>query len=157
MIVAGREISALLTQGIEFVRKGQVATAFFGGRLFGTLLRRCSCFSFSTCICHGMKNLRGSSVVLITAMGWARLVVKRRNRRWEGRSSSSQDGIMRTNTVRSLGFASQNKILVTSKKFTHTWVVLGGYRFNVYFDRKEIDEKRKYKKENAEVKNQFEK
>ena len=34
---------------------------------------------------------------------------------------------------------------------------LGGYRFNVYFDRKEMDEKRKEKNENAEAKNQFEK
>ena len=36
-------------------------------------------------------------------------------------------------------------------------LVLGGYRFNVYFDRKEMCEKRKYKKENAEAENQFEK
>ena len=35
--------------------------------------------------------------------------------------------------------------------------VLGGYRFNVYFDRKEMGEKRKEKNENAEAKNQFEK
>ena len=34
----------------------------------------------------------------------------------------------------------------------------GGYRFNVYFDGKEMSEKkRKYKEENAEAKNQFEK
>ena len=33
----------------------------------------------------------------------------------------------------------------------------GGYRFNVYFDRKEMDEKRKEKRENTEAKNQFEK
>ena len=36
-------------------------------------------------------------------------------------------------------------------------LVLGGYRFNVYFDRKEMDEKRKEKIENTEAKNQFEK
>ena len=35
--------------------------------------------------------------------------------------------------------------------------VVGGYGFNVCFDGKEMDEKRKYKKENAETKNQFEK
>ena len=35
--------------------------------------------------------------------------------------------------------------------------ILGGYRFNVYFDRKEMDEKRKEKRENTEAKNQFEK
>ena len=35
--------------------------------------------------------------------------------------------------------------------------VLGGYRFNFYFDRKEMDEKRKEKRENTEAKNQFEK
>ena len=29
------------------------------------------------------------------------------------------------------------------------WSIIGGYRFNVCFDRKEMDEKKKYKKENA--------
>ena len=34
--------------------------------------------------------------------------------------------------------------------------LLGRYRFYVYFDRKEMDEKRKLKNENAEARNQLE-